>query len=76
MRCQYLDLADFLLVAERVLGTPTEVLVRTARLPLAESALNAPAAGFGGEEFADLSHWIETSGAGSFSARPPHRCAR
>jgi death on curing protein len=47
---QYLGLADLLLVAEAVLGVPAEVLALTADLALAESALNAPAAGYGGFE--------------------------
>lgn len=48
---QYLDLADFLLVAEAVLDLPAEQLVPVSRIDLAESALNAPAAEFGGVEF-------------------------
>jgi death-on-curing protein len=43
----YLDLVDFLLIAEQVLGIPAERLARLGRLGLADSALNAPAAGFG-----------------------------
>jgi death-on-curing protein len=39
---RYLNLADFLLIAEAVLGT---------RLDLAESALASPSASFGGHEF-------------------------
>lgn len=50
MTCQYLDLADFLVIAEAATGTPAETLVRLARLPLAESALSAPAASFRGVE--------------------------
>ena len=46
----YLDLADFLLIAEAVLDIPAEDLARAARLELAESALHAPAATFGGVE--------------------------
>jgi len=48
---EYLDLADFLLIAEAVLDIPAEDLARAARLELAESALHAPAATFGGVEF-------------------------
>ena len=48
---RYLDLADFLLVAEELLAIPAEVLARSARMGLAESALAAPAAEFGGVEF-------------------------
>jgi death on curing protein len=47
----YLDLGDFLLIAEAVLQTPAEDLARITRLDLAESALHAPAATFGGVEF-------------------------
>jgi death-on-curing protein len=45
---QYLGLADFLLIAEAVLDVPAEVLVYSTDLALAESALNAPAASYGG----------------------------
>jgi death on curing protein len=45
------ELADLLLVAEAVLGMPAEHLARATNLPLAESALAAPYAGFGDTEF-------------------------
>jgi death on curing protein len=48
---QYLDLADFLLIAEAVLDVPAEDLANAARIDLADSALHAPAAEFGGVEF-------------------------
>ncbi len=51
MAYEYLDLADFLLIAEAVLDIPAEDLTRVARMELAESALHAPAATFGGVEF-------------------------
>ncbi len=51
MAWEYLDLADFLLIAEVVLDIPAEDLARAGRLELAESALHAPAATFGGVEF-------------------------
>jgi death on curing protein len=51
MAWRYLDLADFLLIAEAVLEIPAEDLARAGRLELAESALHAPAAEFGGVEF-------------------------
>jgi death on curing protein len=51
MAWRYLDLADFLLIAEAVLEIPAEDLARVGRLELAESALHAPAAEFGGVEF-------------------------
>jgi death on curing protein len=51
MAWRYLDLVDFLLIAEAVLDIPAEDLARARRLELAESALHAPAAEFGGVEF-------------------------
>jgi death-on-curing protein len=48
---EYLDLADYLLIAEAVLGVPAEEVARWPGIGLAESALRAPAAGFGGVEF-------------------------
>ncbi len=51
MALRYLDLADFLLVAEGVLGIEAEVLAQVADLNLADSALHAPAASYGGVEF-------------------------
>jgi death-on-curing protein len=47
----YLDLADFLAISEVVLQEPGEDIAWVARLDLAESALHAPAASFGGVEF-------------------------
>jgi len=46
----YLDLADYLLIAERVLGLPAETIANFNRIGLAASALAAPQAGFGGVE--------------------------
>ena len=48
---EYLDLADYLLIAEVVLGVPAEAIARWPGVGLAESALEAPAMGFGGVEF-------------------------
>lgn len=45
-----LDLADYLLIAEAILDVSADRLKRTANLPLAESALAAPFAGFGDHE--------------------------
>jgi death-on-curing protein len=45
---EYLDLADYLLIAEAVLGVPAEAIARWPGIGLAESALHAPQAGFGG----------------------------
>ncbi|HEX3609425.1 MAG TPA: Fic family protein [Solirubrobacterales bacterium] len=47
MAWRYLDLVDYLLIAEATLGIDAERLARLDRLGLADSALNAPAAGFG-----------------------------
>jgi death-on-curing protein len=51
VRARYLDLVDYLLVAEAVLGVDAEDVARFAGIALADSALNAPAAGFGEVEF-------------------------
>ncbi len=51
MAWHYLDLADFLLIAEAVLAIPAEDAARVGRLELAEAALHAPRAEFGGVEF-------------------------
>jgi death-on-curing protein len=47
----YLDLADFLLIAEAVLGVDAAELTLTTRLDLAESALASPSAAFEEHEF-------------------------
>jgi prophage maintenance system killer protein len=47
----YLELADFLLVAEAVLQTPAKKIAEDANLHLADSALHAPAARFAGQDF-------------------------
>ncbi len=46
----YLELADYLLIVERVLGLPAEIIANFNRIGLAESALAAPRAGFGDVE--------------------------
>jgi death-on-curing protein len=48
---EYLNLADFLLIAEVATGIPAEDLSHLPNLGLAESALAAPAASFGGVDF-------------------------
>ena len=48
---RYLDLADFLVIAEAALGVDAAQIMRTTRLDLAESALAAPSAAFEGNEF-------------------------
>lgn len=51
MAVQYLGLGEFLLVAKESLCIDAGVLARLADLGGADSALNAPAAEFGGDEF-------------------------
>jgi death-on-curing protein len=46
-----LELADFLLIAEAVLGVPAERLADVVRIPGVESALAAPFASFDGIDF-------------------------
>jgi death-on-curing protein len=46
-----LELADFLLIAEAVLELPAKRVAETSSLHLADSALHAPLASFGGEDF-------------------------
>jgi death-on-curing protein len=48
---EQIDLADFLLIAERVLSVDAKTLRTVAKLPQAESALAAPFAGFGDTVF-------------------------
>jgi death-on-curing protein len=48
---QYLGLDDFLEIASEVLGIDITLLVKVTDLIAADSALNAPAAAFGGVEF-------------------------
>ena len=47
---EYLDLADYLLIAEAVIGVPAEQIARWPGIGLAESALHAPGASFEGVE--------------------------
>jgi death-on-curing protein len=46
----YLELADYLLIAEHVLGVSASDLARLDRIGLADAALNAPSAVFDGKE--------------------------
>ena len=48
---RYLDLAEFFWLAEQVTGLGTTTLVKASRVELADSALHAPGAGFGDEDF-------------------------
>ena len=51
MSVRYLELADYLAVAAELTGLEVETLTRVAKLDLADSALYAPQAGFGSEDF-------------------------
>ena len=48
---RYLSLAESLWLAEQVTGIEAAVLSKAARIDLADSALHAPSASFGGQEF-------------------------
>lgn len=48
---RYLSLAEYLWLAEAVTGVSASVLSKAARIDLADSALHAPAAGFGDDDF-------------------------
>jgi death-on-curing protein len=48
---EYPDLADYLAVAAAVTGVDLKTLASATKLDLADSALHAPSASFGGEEF-------------------------
>ncbi len=48
---RYLTLAEYFWLAEQVTGTEAAVLIKAARVELADSALHAPGAGFGDEDF-------------------------
>jgi death on curing protein len=51
MTIEYLELADFLLIAEAVLQQPAKKIAEDANLNLADSALHAPLARFAGNDF-------------------------
>jgi death-on-curing protein len=48
---RYLDLADYFVIAQAATRIPAETLMRAGQVHLAESALSAAAASFGGVEF-------------------------
>ena len=48
---RYLTLAEYFWLAEQVTGTEAAVLAKVARAELADSALHAPAAGLGDQDF-------------------------
>ncbi len=51
MTVDYLDLADYVAIAAEVTGLDTATVIKVANLDLADSALHAPAAGFGETDF-------------------------
>ena len=51
MTVEYLDLADYVAIASEVTGLDVATVMKVANLGLADSALHAPAAGFGDTEF-------------------------
>jgi death-on-curing protein len=48
---EYVELVDYLAIAAEVTSLSVETITRVAKLDLADSALHAPAAGFGDTEF-------------------------
>jgi death on curing protein len=50
MSLTYLELGDYLVIAEAVLGIDARMIAQFERIGLAHSALGAPAASFGGVE--------------------------
>jgi len=48
---RYLSLAEALVIAEAVTGVDPELLSKSGRIDLLDSALHAPQASFGGQEF-------------------------
>ena len=48
---RYLSLAEALVIAEAVTGMDPELLSKSGRIDLLDSALHAPQASFGGQEF-------------------------
>ena len=50
---RYLTLAEYFWLAEQVTRVDADTLAKVSRIELADSALHAPQASFGGEEFYD-----------------------
>ena len=48
---RYLSIAEFWYLAEQVTGIEAPTLISASRVDLADSALHAPQAGFGDEDF-------------------------
>ena len=51
MNVEYLDLADYVAIAAAVTGLDLQTVMNMTNLDLADSALHAPAAGFGDDDF-------------------------
>ncbi len=51
MTVEYLDLADYVAIVAEVTGLDMDTVMKVADLNLADSALHAPAAGFGDADF-------------------------
>lgn len=51
MSAEYVGLVDYLAIAADVTGLDADTIARVAKLDLADSALHAPAAGFGDTDF-------------------------
>ncbi len=51
MSTEYLELTDYLAIAAEITGLDEQTITKVAKLDLADSALHAPAAGFGEVEF-------------------------
>ena len=51
MSVEYLDLADYVAITAAVTGLDMDTAMKVANLDLADSALHAPAAGFGDTDF-------------------------
>lgn len=51
MIVEYLDLADYIAIAAEITGFDDVTVMKVANLNLADSALHAPSASFGGSEF-------------------------
>lgn len=51
MSIEYLDLADYLVIAAEVTGLDIDTVIKVVDVDLADSALHAPSAGFGGTDF-------------------------
>ncbi|MEI6231401.1 MAG: Fic family protein [Actinomycetes bacterium] len=51
MSVEYLDIADYVAIAAAVTGLDLQTVINMTNLDLADSALHAPAAGFGDDDF-------------------------